>query len=413
MQNLIISRWKSGVTEVKSVLARARKVTVCLDGWSKSNLTASFLGISVCFYDPVSTKVRHLVLQLSELEHPHTGEVLAEHLERCMAEWGLNSHNVLMVVSDNGSNMTKAVRLLNDWHVQCAEGGSGGFEETGHGMDTKGLRGEGDPGNVSGSESADNENDGNVLAIASECDTDTDVTTEGEGEEESEVGSDVELIELADIHDVVPYQRLMCMAHSLQLVIKKAYTYYDRLLIKVRYIAGKVKKSSVAVSKLKKETGKVLLSDNNTRWNSTYRMVERLIQVKDAVNGILAEQKADTLLVSEWSRLSELCELLKPFAVQTDKLQGNCNSLSYVIPALLELECHLLSCSAPKVITKTMLDDMQKRFQCIRDPSCQDFTALPAAACLLDPSVASVLMTADMKSLLEAATEFIISQVLI
>ena len=108
------------------------------------------------------------------------------------------------------------------------------------------------------------------------------------------------------------------------------------------------------MSKVKKATGKVLLSDNNTRWNSTYRMVERLIQVKDAVNDILTEQKADTLLVSEWSRLSELCYFLKPFAVQTDKLQSNCNSLSYVIPALLELECHLLSCNAPKAITKTM-----------------------------------------------------------
>jgi len=48
----------------------------------------------------------------------------------------------------------------------------------------------------------------------------------------------------------------------------------------------------------------------------------------------------------------------------------------------------------------------------IRDPSFQQFTALPAAACLLDPSVASVLMTEDMKPLLEAAIEFIVSQVL-
>ena len=88
-------------------------------------------------------------------------------------------------------------------------------------------------------------------------------------------------------------------------------------------------------------------------------MVVRLIQVKDAVNDLLTEQKADTLLVSEWSRLSELCELLEPFAVQTDKLQGRCNSLSYVILALLELECHLLSCHAPKAITKAMLDDIQ------------------------------------------------------
>jgi len=90
----------------------------------------------------------------------------------------------------------------------------------------------------------------------------------------------------------------------------------------------------------------------------TYRMVDRLIQVKDVVNDLLTEQKADTLLVSEWSRLSELRELLKPFAVETDKLQSNCNSLSYVIPALLELECHLLSCHAPKAITKAVLDEI-------------------------------------------------------
>jgi len=93
-------------------------------------------------------------------------------------------------------------------------------------------------------------------------------------------------------------------------VIKKAYTFYDRLLIKVRHTAGKVKMSSVAVTELKKETGKVLLSDNNTRWNSTYRMVDRLIQVKHAVNDLLTEQKADTLLVSEWSKLSELYSFL-------------------------------------------------------------------------------------------------------
>jgi len=244
--------------------------------------------------------------------------------------------------------------------------------------------GECDPGDESETESTDNEDEGNMQELLEE-----------EGDDEGEVDSDVDLIELADMQNAVPYQRLMCMAHSLQLVIKKAYTYYDRLLIKVRRIAGKVKKSSVAVSKLKKETGKVLLSDNSTRWNSTYRMVDRLIQVKDVVNDLLTEQKADTLLVSEWSRLGELCELLKPFAVQTDKLQSNCNSLSYVIPALLELECYLLSCHAPKAITKAMLDDMQTRFQSIRDPSFQQFTALHAAACLLDPSVASVLMTED------------------
>ena len=96
-------------------------------------------------------------------------------------------------------------------------------------------------------------------------------------------------------------------------------------------------------------------------------MVDRLIEVKDAVNDLLTQQKADALLVSEWSRLGEQCELLEPFAVQTDKLQSNCNSLSYVIPALLELECHFLSCHAPKAITKAMLDDIQSANSAVND----------------------------------------------
>ena len=148
--------------------------------------------------------------------------------------------------------------------VQYAEGGSEGVEETDHGLDTKG---EGDPGNESETESADNEDDGNVQEL---LDSDTYVNTEEEDGDlylylyEGEVDSNVDLIELADMQNVVPY---WCVWH---IHIKKAYTYYDRLLIKVRRIAGKIKNSSVAVSKLKKETGKVLLSDNNIRWNSTW-----------------------------------------------------------------------------------------------------------------------------------------------
>jgi len=40
-----------------------------------------------------------------------------------MQEWGINSTNILMIVSDNGSNTVKAVQLLNDRHFQqqCGE----------------------------------------------------------------------------------------------------------------------------------------------------------------------------------------------------------------------------------------------------------------------------------------------------
>ena len=271
-----------------------------------------------------------------------------------------------MIISDNGANMVKAVRLLNERHLE------------------------------------------EQRAEESEVDDDE----ESEDEVEDEENPAVEMIELADIQEAVSYRRLMCMAHSLQLVIKKAYIHYDNLLVKVRRIVSRVRKSSVAVEKLKHKTGKVLLSDNSTRWNSTYRMAERITEIRDAVNEVLTEQKIDTLLVSEWTRLSEMCELLKPFAVQTDKLQTNSQSISYILPSLMELEYHLQCSTAPRAVTKGMLDDMRIRFQSIRNPASDSFNPLPAASCLLDPTVASILLTEDMNTLLEAAQDFILSEVL-
>lgn len=392
LQQLLVDKWKHGQEQLKALLGNARKVTICLDGWSKTSLTASFLGISACFFDSKALKVRHVVLDLCHLEHPHTGELLAEHLEQCMQKWSLTSNSILMLVSDNGSNMIKAVRLLNERHQDLQE------------SDESLAKGEVSSSEDESSADSNNESSDAMVGSAEEID------------DESYAGevSDIEQIELdvTDLQNYVPYQRLMCVAHTLQLVIRKAYTHYDNILMKVRRLIGKIKKSSVAVGKLKKKTGKVLITDNSTRWNSTYLMVSRLIDLKDDVNYLLADMKKDSLLVSEWARLGELCQLLKPFAEQTDKLQGNSMSLSNVIPALLELEYHLQSCCAPKVVTKAMLDDMTGRFRCIRDPSSPDFMALPAASCLLDPSVASLMITEDMASLLEAAKDFIVCEVL-
>jgi hypothetical protein len=57
-----------------------------------------------------------------------------------------------------------------------------------------------------------------------------------------------------------------------------------------------------------------------------------------------------------------------------------------------------------------MLQDITTCFGCIRKPSSPDFTATAAASCLLDSSVASVLVTEDTRCLLDAAKEFIISE---
>jgi hypothetical protein len=74
---------------------------------------------------------------------------------------------------------------------------------------------------------------------------------------------------------------------------------------------------------LDQKCGKTLITDNTTRWNSSYYMAKRVLELRGPVNDILAEMKIDSLLVAEWSRLEELVMLLEPFATQTDNLQSD------------------------------------------------------------------------------------------
>jgi hypothetical protein len=50
-----------------------------------------------------------------------------------------------------------------------------------------------------------------------------------------------------------------------------------------------------------------------------------------------------------------------------------------------------------------MLSDLRKRFSSILDPRSDDFNPLPAAACLVDHRVSSVLFSPGLQSLLEGA----------
>ena len=118
----------------------------------------------------------------------------------------------------------------------------------------------------------------------------------------------------------------------------------------------------------------------------------------------------DSLLASEWARLEELASVLEPFAAQTDILQRDAQALSSIIPALLDLECHLQQHSAPKTLTSSMLRDLWHRFESILQPTAESFNPLPAAACLLEPSLSSVMMQPDQAALLHAAKTYIIQQ---
>lgn len=103
-------------------------------------------------------------------------------------------------------------------------------------------------------------------------------------------------------------------------------------------------------------------------------------------------------------------EVLEPFAIHTDQLQTDSQSLSDVVPCLLNLEAHLQTTAVGigKQLAKILLKSLQDRFTCVLNPLSDKFDATPAGACLMDPSVSLALLTPGMESLMKAAKSFVI-----
>ena len=76
-----------------------------MDIWTKKGLTASFLGISACYFNPEDNKAEHKLLNLKEMAHPHTAESISTLVEESMVEWGIPREKVLTTITDNGSNI--------------------------------------------------------------------------------------------------------------------------------------------------------------------------------------------------------------------------------------------------------------------------------------------------------------------
>lgn len=56
-------------------------------------------------------------MSLTVIHHPHTGEKLATALNDCLVDWGIEAGKIMLIVSDNGSNMIKAIRLLKEMNA--------------------------------------------------------------------------------------------------------------------------------------------------------------------------------------------------------------------------------------------------------------------------------------------------------
>ena len=378
-------RFKEAQLCLKATISKARSIVLTADIWTKKSLSASFLGISACFFNPIVNKAQHVLLNLHQMDHPHTGKAIAEKVNDTLKKWEIPKCKILLLVTDNGSNMKKAMRELN----------TSSETEIGASLLDEGVENEDEEREFEDDEEQSQTNHA----------TDDDI----ERNEQEEANAIEEL-------NTQGVRSLSCLAHTLQLIVKDGLkdTGVQSLLSQCRKIVKKIRKSSVGIQELIKLAKKTVVLDCPTRWNSTMLMIEKLLEVRVHLEAVFMHNNWDCLVASQWTRLDNLLVLLKPFALNTNVLQSDAMSLSNVVPAILDLECHLEEITQYKTVAQVMLQSLRRRCAKLIDPSCDDFEVIPAAACLADPTVAKCLiMPANShrnrtQSLLQAARLYLV-----
>nr|XP_012224904.1 PREDICTED: zinc finger BED domain-containing protein 4-like [Linepithema humile] len=147
-------------------------------------------------------------------------------------------------------------------------------------------------------------------------------------------------------------QNESCFIHTLQLVVTEALksqrTVNDLIAVS-RKIVTHFNHSPAACYKLKAIQRELnmptlkLVQDVQTRWNSTFYMLQRLFELKRAISIFTIETEAIVNLSShQWSLLENCLKLLQPFEEITKEISSSESIISEVIPIVASLKKYLL-----------------------------------------------------------------------
>ena len=243
---------------------KGKLVYIITDGATRQ--LRSFLGINVQYYCEREKKVVVKTLACADTERKCTSADISAILNITMHKFERAAENLLALIIDNASNMTKTVELLN-------------------------------------------QNDAPVTVSPDEIPSDDD----DENDDDNEFAG----ANLVHIH------HMSCVVHMLQLAIKDRLKqpHCNPLLTKTRHVVAKLPSPNV-LTLLEKRAKKRPVLDVVTRWGSTYLMIKHLLELREGIKELCVLAPELLILSTMWFSLEELQSVLEVPYILTVKLQA-------------------------------------------------------------------------------------------
>ena len=152
--------------------------------------------------------------------------------------------------------------------------------------------------------------------------------------------------------DSLEFTHFGCIGHTLQLSINRGLQlgFVSRVLGHVRKLVEHFHKSTKATYALRQKqkllgvAEHTLVQQCETRWSSTFAMLERVVEQQQALCAVLLDSQ-DRVVRSllpdgaEWSVIEELMVILKPFALATMVLSGSSYGTISIVSPLIHKFC--------------------------------------------------------------------------
>lgn len=188
-------------------------------------------------------------------------------------------------------------------------------------------------------------------------------------------------------------KHIPCFAHTLNLVVKDAINNagnFKDILVKVRSIVQYFRQSGPAADELHKvqPQNKILKlkQDVETRWNSSYLMLARYIEIQDYVNLALSHlnDAPPSVTGAEKEIIEDALKILKPFFSITEEMSAEkVVTLSKVIPIQYCLVSKIremkLDTAVATFLQKSLIKGLDERFHELED------NMITVISCILDP----------------------------